>query len=135
MRIDRYRHARHSKTLLQAHVIFVTKYRERLTARGVWERIKHEMYKACTELGVSLAEVEADKDHIHLMIEYPPTLSICRIVRYLKQVTTYRTWRCYGNYLSTVYWHEHTLWSDGYFAASVGEASSETVRQYIRNQV
>ena len=32
-----------------------------------------------------------------------------------------------GNY----YWTEHTLWSDGYFSASVGDASSETIQEYI----
>lgn len=32
------------------------------------------------------------------------------------------------------YWKEHTLWSDGYFAASVGMVSQATIEQYIKNQ-
>ena len=32
------------------------------------------------------------------------------------------------------FWKEHTFWSDGYFVCSIGEASSETVRRYIKNQ-
>ena len=32
------------------------------------------------------------------------------------------------------YWAEHTLWSDGYFAASTGDASASTIEKYIASQ-
>ena len=32
------------------------------------------------------------------------------------------------------YWKERTLWSDGYFAASIGQVSQETIERYIKNQ-
>jgi len=32
------------------------------------------------------------------------------------------------------YWHENTLWSDGYFVCTTGDASSETIKKYIDNQ-
>ena len=131
---DEYLHLRHNKTLLFVHLIFVTKYREPLLAKGIWERIRHEMYSACTAKGLRVMEMEPDRDHIHILLQYPPGESVSGIVRYLKQVTTYRAWQAYGRYLKTVYWHEKTLWSDGYFAASIGNASRETIEQYIRNQ-
>ena len=36
--------------------------------------------------------------------------------------------------LATLYWKEHTLWSDGYFAASIGQVSQATIEHYIENQ-
>jgi putative transposase len=37
-------------------------------------------------------------------------------------------------FLLNQFWNEKTFWSDGYFACSIGEASPETIRQYILNQ-
>ena len=31
-------------------------------------------------------------------------------------------------------WKEHTFWTDGYFACSVGNISEEMLRKYIENQ-
>ena len=31
-------------------------------------------------------------------------------------------------------WKEHTFWTDGYFACSVGNVSEEMLRKYIENQ-
>ena len=78
--------------------------------------------------------MKTDRDHIHILLQYPPNDSIKRIVSILKQESTYHVWQTYAAFLGNYYWTEHTLWSDGYFAASVGDASSETIQEYIANQ-
>ncbi|MBP7223255.1 MAG: transposase, partial [Sedimentibacter sp.] len=32
------------------------------------------------------------------------------------------------------YWYQHLFWSDGYFVCSIGEASPDTIREYILSQ-
>jgi len=32
------------------------------------------------------------------------------------------------------YWSENTLWSDGYYASTIGNVSKEAAEYYIRNQ-
>ena len=32
------------------------------------------------------------------------------------------------------FWKEHTFWTDGYFACSVGNVSEEMLKRYIENQ-
>jgi putative transposase len=66
--------------------------------------------------------MESDINHIHFLIRYIPRLSVSSIVRKLKQESTKQIWL------------EKTFWSDGYFACSIGEASPETIREYILNQ-
>jgi putative transposase len=44
----------------------------------------------------------------------------------------FKSW--YSDVLSQEFWLEKTFWSDGYFACSIGEASPETIREYILNQ-
>lgn len=36
--------------------------------------------------------------------------------------------------MKRIYWHENTLWTDGYFCSTIGEVSSETLKHYIQNQ-
>ena len=77
--------------------------------------------------------MEVDKDHIHLMIQMGPAYYVSQVVRMIKQQTTQDLWRQFS-WLDQHFWREHTFWSDGYFACSVGNASEETIRAYIQNQ-
>lgn len=78
--------------------------------------------------------METDKDHAHFLISYPPNLSVTSIVRKLKQESTIFAWKFHSYTLKQYFWKERTLWSDGYFVCSIGEANPNTVREYIRNQ-
>ncbi len=82
----------------------------------------------------SIDIMETDKDHIHLLVSYPPNISVTSIARRLKQESTRELWDRYPEWLRRHFWKEHTFWSDGYFVCSIGEASPETVRKYIENQ-
>ena len=125
----------HSKHLLIVHLIFSCKYRKRLLVK-YGEEIKDIFYDISEENGLNIIEMEVDKDHIHLLVQYPPTKEILEIVRLLKQMSTYRIWRQNNNsiYLSKQFWKERTFWSDGYFACSIGQVSKETIERYIQNQ-
>lgn len=125
----------HSKHLLVVHLIFSCKYRKRLLVK-YGEEIKDIFYDISEENGLNIIEMEVDKDHIHLLVQYPPTKTILEIVRLLKQISTYRIWRQNNNniYLSKQFWKERTFWSDGYFACSIGQVSKETIERYIQNQ-
>jgi putative transposase len=52
----------------------------------------------------------------------------------LKQQTTFNAWKNYEAYLKKHFWKEKTLWSDGYFVCSTGDASTQTIQEYIKNQ-
>ena len=82
----------------------------------------------------SIDIMETDTDHIHLLVSYPPNISVTSIARRLKQESTRELWDRYPEWLRRHFWKEHTFWSDGYFVCSIGEASPETVRKYIENQ-
>ena len=125
----------HSKYLLMAHLIFITKYRKKLLIKYGSE-IKQIMSYIAKEQDFEILEMEVDKDHVHLLVSYNTAQSILDIVRLLKQISTYRIWRQNNNhlYLSKQFWREKTFWSDGYFACSIGNVSKETIEKYIQNQ-
>ena len=117
------------------HLIFVCKYRKKLLKRFGSE-IKTLMYEIADDNNFGIFEMEVDKDHIHLLIEYNPSQSILDIVRLLKQISTYRIWRQNSNdkFLKKHFWAEHTFWSDGYFACSIGQVSKDIIEKYIQTQ-
>jgi len=61
-------------------------------------------------------------------------LSISQIVRRLKQQSTKQIWLLHPTLLRREYWYKNILWSAGYFVCSIGEASPDTIRQYILSQ-
>ena len=125
----------HSKYLLMVHLIFVIKYRRNLLVK-FGDEIKQIFYDIADEKNISIVEMEVDKNHIHLLVHYKPTMSVLDIVRWFKQISTCRIWRQNGNskILSKYFWKERTFWSYGYFSCSIGNVSKETIEKYIQNQ-
>ncbi len=133
--MDGYKRGGHSKYSLKAHIIFVTKYRKRLfKSRVMAEAVKQFLYDAARKYGYAIIRMETDEDHIHILLEYKPTVFISELVKQLKQYSTHLMWRNYRAYLAKQYWKHQILWSDGYFASSIGQVSQEIVERYIQNQ-
>ena len=78
--------------------------------------------------------MESDNDHLHYLLEMPPSISVSKAVNSLKAYTTFHIWKEYSAFLKKRFWKEKTFWSDGYFAASVGEVSEATLKEYIETQ-
>lgn len=131
---DGYHHRGHSKTKLLVHMIFVTKYRKKILIGSLDRDIKQLIFESAKRHHWYIDTMETDKDHIHILLQYPPPVSVKRIASTLKQESTYYVWKRYPEYLKQFYWAEHTFWSDGYFASSIGDASTATIQEYIKNQ-
>jgi putative transposase len=112
----------------------VCKYRKKLLINDIDKNIKNIIKKIEANSDFSIIEMETDIDHIHLMIQYIPRLSISSIVNRIKSITTKKIWELHKEYLKKHFWKEKTFWTDGYFVCSIGEASPETIQNYIRNQ-
>lgn len=128
-----HRHNRR-KYLLLFHVIFVVKYRRAILTPEIVTALKRSLESIQVESDFSISEMEVDGDHLHMMIDLSPNFSINQVVRRLKQSTTRALWSEHRSFLKRRFWKEQTFWSDGYFASSIGNASIDTVRQYIKNQ-
>ena len=122
------------KYYLKCHLIFCVKYRRKILDGKFNDNIKSFFQSIADNSDFDIDIMETDKDHIHFLISYPPKLSVTSIVRKLKQESTIFVWYLYGNMLRQYFWKEETLWSDGYFVCSIGEAIPNTIREYIRQQ-
>lgn len=133
--MDGYKRGGHSKYSLKVHIIFVTKYRKKLFKSSKRaDDLKQFLYDATKKYGYTIIQMETDKDHIHILLEYNPKVSVSDIVKQLKQYSTYQMWKHHAEYLFKQYWKHQILWSDGYFACSIGQVSQEIIEKYIQNQ-
>lgn len=123
----------HSKGCLIAHIILVTKYRKKILSGKIEKSVKAKIENICKKEGCAIFAIECDKDHIHILLEYPKHKSISYIVQKIKQETTYYTRKEFIG-LSKIYYKKSVLWSDGYFANSVGDVSIEKAKYYIERQ-
>ena len=113
------------KFYLKYHLILVSDNRNYVLS------VFKEVERKCD---FDIETMETDKDHIHLLINYPPNITITSIVRVLKQVSTNRLWKEFHSTLRKHFWKEHSFWSDWYFVCPIGEANPDTIRMYIENQ-
>jgi putative transposase len=129
-----YHSQNHSKYLLQVHLVFSTKYRKKILTGSLSDDLKQIMYDIANEKDITIVAMDTDIDHIHLMVDYPPKKSVLEMVNNFKSISTFRIYKKHKAFLKSHYWAENTLFSDGYFSCSIGEASPETIKKYIQTQ-
>jgi len=81
---------------------------------------------------IELIEVNTDQDHIHLLVSIPPKMSVSKAVNLLKSNSA-RAMRIKFPMLEMMYDRRIGIWSDGYFASTVG-LNEEQIRRYIEHQ-
>ena len=125
---------RHAKYLLHAHLVFTPKYRKKIFTKAHLELMNEVFIDVCNKFDAQLVEFDGEKDHVHLLVLYPPRVAISTLVNSLKGVSS-RMLRKNFDIFKKSYWGDSVaLWSRSYFAASVGGAPIEILRQYIEQQ-
>ena len=71
--------------------------------------IKNIIYEIESKSDFTIIEMQSDIDHIHIMLQHIPRISISSIVNRIKSITTHRIWEKHGNYLQKQYWKEKTF--------------------------
>lgn len=118
--------------LLHVHLVFVTKYRHPVFTAAHLDRMQEIMRDVCADFGAELAEFTGQAEHVHLLVHFPPTVAISRLVNSLKGVSSRRLRQEFPG-LRAHYWRTKRLWSGSYFAGTAG-APISVLRQYIEQQ-
>jgi len=127
-----YRKGSHSIYDIKFHIVWITKYRKAVLVGILAERCREIVRQICKENEVEIIKGHVSKDHIHLLVSVPPTLSVSKLVQLLKG-TSSRKLLMEDKNLSKQYWGQH-LWARGYFVASSGNITDEMIAEYIENQ-
>lgn len=115
------------------HLIWVTKYRKSIFTTKEKRQSMLDLLKKIADLHeITIQEAEVMEDHVHLLVSFPPRLSITNVVKAFKGATA-RLW--FQQYPKTKFqlWGGH-LWSRSYYCGTVGNMSKEVVEKYIQGQ-
>ena len=127
-----YRHGSHSLYDLKYNVVFCTKYRYRILTGQVATRARGLIREICAANYVDIVSGSISPDHIRLLISVPPSLSVSKIVQYIKRKSSRKMLQEF-EHLRKRYWGQH-LWARGYFAVTVGNVNTEDIQRYIEQQ-
>ena len=118
---------------LHAHVVFTTRYRRGALTDPILTRLEEIMRAVCVDFGCELREFNGADDHVHLLVHYPLSAAVSKLVNSLKGVSSRYLRQEHSTHLRRYLCGEH-LWSPSYFAGSCGGAPLAVVKEYIENQ-
>lgn len=133
---NRLTYGRTSVYNLNYHLIWGTKYRNKVLKGHVEAVFREQVREIANKYGFTVAYMEIGKDdHVHMLVSAPPKLSVTNIMRWLKGITAYQLFRQCPE-LQTNYWKKRGrhLWSPSYYVESVGAVNQQAVAKYIDDQ-
>ncbi|CAN5896107.1 IS200/IS605-like element ISDra9 family transposase [soil metagenome] len=111
--------------------MWVTKYRYHVPSREVKVRCKDLILQVCDSQDVRVLKGVVSKDHVHMHVEYPPSLSVSHLMKRVKGKTS-RLLRQEFPHLEKRYWGGH-FWAVGYGAWSTGNITEAMLQAYLEH--
>lgn len=128
----RYWSGAHTKHRIMIHIVWIPKYRKRILRGKLAKRIE-ALVRQCAEVNRwEIHELNIQPDHVHILVQLPPSISISKAVQYFKGGSS-KVIREEFPELEECLWGD-SFWADGFFCESVGKVDEETIRNYIKNQ-
>jgi putative transposase len=114
----------HTFTKNHQHIVFSTAERRRIIEKTFQPKLWAYLAGICRNHGIFVRAIGGVEDHVHLLIEIPPTLAVAKVVLTLKS--------------NSSKWINETgrkfSWQKGYAAFSVSASNVRTVENYVNNQ-
>ena len=129
--MEDFRKSSHTVSWLSVHIVWVTKYRYHVLKGDVQVRCRDLLVQICNSENVKILKGVVSKDHVHMHIEYPPSLSISNLVKRLKGRTSVMLQKEFPE-LGKKYWGRH-FWAVGFGAWSTGNITDEMVQEYLEH--
>ena len=114
------------------HIVFAPKYRRKAFFGQKRMEIGKILRKLCEFKQVTIVEAEVCPDHVHMLVEIPPKMSVSGFVGYLKGKSSLIIYQRWGN-LKFKY-RNREFWCRGYYVDTVGKNKAK-IAEYIRNQL
>jgi len=127
------RTGRHCVFMMHVHLVFVAKYRRNVFTKRVFVELKTIFKNVCQDFECELIECDGERDHVHLLVNFPPKVQISKLVNSLKGVSSRLIRKKEFPSITEALWGG-SLWAPSYFAGSCGGASLEVIKKYIESQ-
>lgn len=121
----KYKIGAHTKHRIMVHLVWIPKYRKRVLQGKIKKRLE-ELFEQCAAINRwEIKELNIQKDHVHLVIQLIPSISISKAVQLLKGGSS-RVIRKEFPELEEFLWGG-SFWADGFFAETVGRITEDMI--------
>jgi putative transposase len=121
----------HTVSELTVHIVWSTKYRYSVLEGDIQKRCRELIIQICESEDVLILKGVVSKDHIHIHVNYRPSLSLSELVRRLKGRTSRKLQQEFPR-LRKKYWGRH-FWAIGFGCWSSGNITDEMVNEYLEH--
>ncbi len=109
----------HSVYRHEYHIVWNTKYRYKILKPYVSARLQDSLFETARQHPeIYIVRMNTDNDHVHLVVEIAPSVSVAAAVGRLKANASKDLKRAF-KFLKKIYL-DQGIWSVGYFSSTVG---------------
>ena len=130
--MSRFQKLSHTIWHCQYHIVWVPKYRFKILTGGVGKEVENCIRAFSEQKGCQIIELNIQVDHVHLLVNVPPKVSISNFVGTLKGRTAIRVFNKFRNLKQKSYWG-NKFWARGYCVDTVG-LDSGMIQKYVKHQ-
>ena len=130
--ISRFKKLSHAIWHCSYHIIWTPKYSYRILKDEIKKEVEYCIRIFSEQKGCTIEELNVQSDHVHLLIQVPPKVSISDLMGIIKGRTAIRVFNKFKGLKQHPYWGNH-FWSKGYCLDTVG-LDSEMIRKYVKYQ-
>jgi putative transposase len=127
-----FRTASHAIYRLTYHVIWCIKFRRHILSAERRDFLIGKLREEAVAVNCEIVEANGEADHFHFIVDTPPTVCVSELVGRLKSKTASALLDEYGSFFYGK--HLRSVWSSGFFVATTGGVTLETLRKYVENQ-
>ena len=122
----------HTKWNCKYHIVFAPKYRRRVIYGQLRADLGAILRELCRWKGVNIVEAEMCIDHVHMLVEIPPKMSVSGFVGFLKGKSSLLLHERHGN---LKYKHgNRSFWCRGFYVDTAGK-NAKKIAEYIKHQL
>lgn len=122
----------HTKWECKYHIVFAPKFRRQVIYGQLKKDVANILRTLCKRKNVEIIEAECCRDHVHMLVRIPPSMSVSSFMGYLKGKSSLMIFDRHAN-LKYKYGNRH-FWCRGYFVDTVGK-NAKKIEEYIKNQL
>ncbi len=127
--MSRFKRLSHTIWHCEYHMVWVPKYRYRVMQGKVKEEVELCVREQTRQMSAEVQALNVQADHVHLVVQVPPKLSISEYMGRLKGKSAIRVFSAFRDLRQRPYWGNH-FWAQGYCVGTVG-LDAEMIRKYV----
>ena len=116
----------HSVFNLKVHLIFVVAYRRQAISARILKRLIEIFTEVCLCDRAQLIECSGERDHVHLLISYPPRVCLSNLIRKLKATSSLVIRQEFHQEIRHMLWGKR-FWTKSYCAITVGDGATTAI--------